>query len=149
RLSPFNVGRRIPVTDFALEEAKPLATGLPGGVAVLQRVMFWTGGNPYMTQRLCHAIQLEIENRQLPIADCQLIDRLCESLFLTKAAQESDDNLAFVRNRLLRSEADIASLLDLYRKVRSGRRVPDDETNALCGILKLSGVAREEAGLLK
>src|SRR5262249_39117232 len=77
------------------------------------------------------------------------VDRLCAALFLSKAGQESDDNLAFVRNRLLRSEADLASLLDMYQKVRSGRKLADDETNALCGVLKLSGVAKEEGGLLK
>ena len=39
---------------------------------------------------------------------------------------------------------DLASLLDLYQRVQAGNRVPDDETNPLCGILKLSGVARAE-----
>src|SRR5207247_3815104 len=142
----FNVGRRIQITDFTLAEAAPLAAGLPGGELILRRVLYWTAGNPYMTQRLCAALAETTHNSPLTTHS---VDSLCESLFLTKAAQESDDNLAFVRNRLLRSEADLASLLDLYQKVRSGKRVSDDETNPLCGILKLSGVAKEEGGLLK
>jgi hypothetical protein len=76
------------------------------------------------------------------------VDRLCDTRFLSKSARDTDDNLAFVRNRLLRSEADLASLLDLYTQVRAGKRVPDDETNPLTGILRLSGVARVENGLL-
>jgi WD40 repeat protein len=54
-----------------------------------------------------------------------------------------------VRNRLLRSEADLASLLELYTKIRSGKRVKDDDTNPLCGILRLSGAVRVEGEDLK
>jgi len=140
RMSPFNVGQRIAITDFTESEAEPLAAMLPGAQATLRRVLWWTGGNPYMTQRLCEAVARSRDGGQ--------VDGICESLFFTKTAQDSDDNLAFVRNRLLRSDADLASLLDLYQKVRSAKRVPDDETNPLCGILKLSGVAKEEGGLL-
>ena len=60
------------------------------------------------------------------------MDALCERLFLTKQARDTDDNLAFVRNRLLRSEVDLAALLDLYQQVRAGQKVTDDETNPLC-----------------
>ena len=45
-----------------------------------------------------------------------MVDRLCEALFLTRSASQHDDNLIFVRERLLRSEADIAGLLELLRK---------------------------------
>jgi hypothetical protein len=56
--TPFNVGKRVDLTDFTLEEAMPLAAGL-GELAVAQRrqvlgwVLGWTGGHPYLTQRLC------------------------------------------------------------------------------------------------
>src|SRR5438552_367566 len=53
------------------------------------------------------------------------VDRCCHELFLSPRAQETDDNLLFVRERLLKSEADRAGLLDLYSQVRGGRRVPD------------------------
>src|SRR5437667_4285508 len=77
------------------------------------------------------------------------VDRLCTELFLTHKAKVSDDNLMFVRNRLIKSEVDLAALLDLYQKMRSGKRVPDDETNPLTSVIKLSEVARVENGLLK
>lgn len=147
RMSPFNIGRRIKLTDFTPAEAAPLASELPGGKATLDRILYWTNGHPYLTQRLCRAA---VEERRGGAAVTPAtVDSLCENLFLSKAAQESDDNLAFVRNRLLRSEADLASLLDLYQKIRAGKRVPDDETNPLCGILRLSGSVAERGGLLK
>lgn len=144
RLSPFNIGRRICLADFTPAEAAPLAAGLPGGKAALDRVLYWTGGHPYLTQKLC---RVAAEQDARTPSD---VDALCERLFLTRQARESDDNLAFVRNRLLRSEADTSSLLDLYLQVRAGRRVPDDESNPLCALLRLAGIVRtDEAGRLR
>ena len=144
RLSPFNIGRRILLTDFTPAEAAPLAQGLSGGARVLDRALYWTNGHPYVTQRLCRAIAEE-PNVVTPSA----VDTICERLFLSKQAQETDDNLAFVRNRLLRSEVDLAALLDLYRQVRSGRRVKDDETSPLVPVLRLSGVVSVRDGFLR
>jgi WD40 repeat protein len=152
RVSPFNIGRRIAVRDFTPAEAAPLAAGLgPGGAALLARVLYWTGGHPYLTQRLCRAVaerNAADANPKSEIRNPKSVDRLCEALFLTHTAKEGDDNLALVRNRLLKSEADLASVLDLYGKLRGGGRVADDETNPQCGVMKLAGVAKVEAGRL-
>jgi WD40 repeat protein len=146
RVSPFNIGTRVELRDFTEQEVSPLAAGLGKcevGKSLLSRVLYWTGGHPYLTQRLCRSAQ------QSGIKRAVAIDKLCSDLFLTHAARESDDNLAFVRNRLLKSEADLSALLDLYRQIRAGSRVADDETNPLCSILKLSGVVKVENGELK
>src|SRR5947208_1933811 len=79
-------------------------------------------------------------------SDLSLVDRLCEGLFLSPTAQERDDNLLFVRERLLKSEAGYlpegearAGVLDLYARVwRSGgsahgrARVPDEIGRTSC-----------------
>src|SRR5207248_8297382 len=79
-----------------------------------------------------------------------LVDRHCEALFLSPGARRRDDNLLFVRDRLLRSGADLTSLLSLYALVRSpGRKVPDDEANPLVSLLHLSGIVRECRGYLQ
>jgi WD40 repeat protein len=77
-----------------------------------------------------------------------LVDRLCTDLFFSARARERDDNLIFVRERLLRNEADLASLLDLYLKIRQGNRVMDDEFDPLINLLRLSGVAHVSQGRL-
>jgi hypothetical protein len=60
RTTPFNIGRRIELTDFTAAEAAPLARGLEPeekqGRALLDRILYWTGGHPYLTQRLCQAV---------------------------------------------------------------------------------------------
>jgi tetratricopeptide (TPR) repeat protein len=165
RTTPFNIGRRIELNDFTEQEAAPLAEGLGNqeigemgkwgnGEALLQRVLYWTGGHPNLTQRLAQAVA-NAQNGDSTIHQLtnpptrQLVDRLCEDMFLTRRARETDDNLTFVRNRLLNNEKDVAALLELYRKVWSGKPVADDETDPLVSVLKLSGVVRVVGGFLK
>jgi WD40 repeat protein len=147
RTTPFNVGQRIELDDFGEEEAAPLAYGFrreaPVEEALMERVLYWTGGHPYLTQRLCQEVAADLDARS---ADD--VDRHCRELFLERRARERDDNLIFVRERLLRSEADRAALLELYGNVRRGRYVADDETDPLVTVLRLSGVVRARAGAL-
>ena len=150
RLTPFNIGRRIELNDFHADEAKPLAYALLADRAnaalaesLLSRILYWTQGHPYLTQRLCQAVSQNPDARTA--GD---IDRVCEDLFLSPRALERDDNLLFVRDRLLRSETDLASLIDLYSRIHHGKRVPDDETNPLVSVLRLSGIVRVAGGNL-
>ena len=148
RITPFNIGRRIELSDFTEREAAPLAAGLhadPGrAAALLKRVLYWTSGHPYLTQRLCLA--LASEARDSRPGD---VDRNCEELFFTIRSRDRDDNLVFVRERMLRSHPDVAGLLEMYSRVRRGRWVPDVETDPLGSVLRLSGIVRWDNGRLR
>lgn len=147
RTTPFNVGRRIELSDFSEREAAPLSLGLGRepklGLQLLRRILYWTGGHPYLTQRLCLAVA---QSEGDAIRD---VDRICDDLFLSRRARERDDNLLFVRERMLRSEVDMASLLTLYSKVRRGAKVSDDPSDPLVTVLRLSGITRVQEGRLK
>ena len=148
RTTPFNIGQRIELSDFNEREAIPLAEGFGRGArigkALIERVLYWTGGHPYLTQRLCQAVA-----EDMSVTTPAGVDKHCEELYLSARARERDDNLLFVRERLLRNEADRAGMLDLYSRVRANKQVPDDETNPLLGILRLSGIVRLAAGRLR
>lgn len=147
RTTPFNIGRRIELNDFTDDEAAPLARGMgrddKTAAKLLNRILYWTGGHPYLTQRLCQAVAKDAH-----VHDAGSVDWLCEELFFTTRARERDDNLLFVRERMLKSEADRAALLDLYKKLRDHKRIKDDETNPLVSVLRLSGITRVAEGLL-
>ncbi|HZR19589.1 MAG TPA: AAA-like domain-containing protein, partial [Verrucomicrobiae bacterium] len=163
RMTPFNIGRRIELNDFTAVEATPLARGLTGEDSVardlLSRVLHWTGGHPYLTQRLCRALAEALSTQtadtpgEMPVPpllpSSRAVDLLAEKLFLSRQARDRDDNLIFVRERLLRSEVDVAGLLYLYRRIHNGQVVPDDETNQLVSILRLSGITRGVNGYLQ
>lgn len=148
RTTPFNIGRRIELSDFVESEAAPLAQGLGQDdrlrLRLLRRVLHWTGGHPYLTQRLCQAVA-----DASPVSGTGDVDRICADLFLSHKARERDDNLLFVRERLLRSEVDTPALLTLYDKVRSGKKIVDDQTNPLVPVLRLSGITRVDTGCLR
>ncbi len=172
RSTPFNVGRRIDLRDFLLEEAQPLAGALhlhpqpppareesgpraasnPRGKAegahVLERVLYWTGGHPFLSQTLCSELsQLDGELSH------SKVDALVRERYLEARARESDTNLADVGNRLLGrgdpnvGESERANTLSLYSKLlKIG--IPDDESNPTCARIKMSGVARLHGGKL-
>jgi WD40 repeat protein len=148
RVTPFNIGERIELHDFTGQEAAPLAEGLGHdrelNALLLSRVLYWTGGHPYLTQRLCRAVA-----EDPGIYGPGGVDRLCGELFLSARARERDDNLLFVRERLLRGDVDPAGVLELYARVRKGERVPDDSASPLVSALRLSGITRSRSGHLR
>jgi WD40 repeat protein len=163
--TPFNIGHRIELDDFTLAEAAPLAGGLEeAGMdpalaeTCLNRVLYWSGGHPYLTQRLCRECERALcrsgtdpvpAGRRGLRQVTRIVDHLCGDLFFDHRARERDDNLVFVRERLLRGGTDVASLLDLYLQVRRGRRVPDDELDPLVTQLRLAGIVRGQSGRLR
>ncbi|HLK60312.1 MAG TPA: AAA-like domain-containing protein, partial [Chthonomonadaceae bacterium] len=155
QMTPFNIGRRISLNDFSSQEASVLAERLHSDKKVasrlLERILYWTGGHPYLTQKLCQAVAQE----NSPASDTpgvttdNRVDRLCAELFLSNTVRVGESNLMFVANSILNSGQDVASLLDLYRRIWSGKRVVDDEASLLVSVLKLSGVIRAEGGFLQ
>ncbi len=147
RTTPFNIGQRIDLTDFTTEEAKVLLPGLnragPAAPGLLQRILHWTGGHPYLTQRLCQAAAQD-DRVMTPNG----IDRICDDLFLSAKARDRDDNLLFVRDRMLRGALNPVELLTVYASIRTGKLVEDDPANPLLNQLRLAGVVRSESGYL-
>ena len=142
--TPFNVGVRIELNDFSETEAAPLAAGMGRGKTGqqrLRRVLHWTGGHPYLTQRLCQAV--------VNGGSAACVDGICSAVFFGARARVVDENLAFVREYLLHNETDTAALLQLYRSVRWGRRVIDSDTNRLITGLRLSGICCAREGRLR
>jgi len=152
RTTPFNIGHRIELADLTEDDGGVLADGLHGDPVtargLLRRVLYWTNGHPYLTQRLCHAIATDGS----AAADAD-IDRVCGDLFLSEEGRGQDTNLTFARDRVLRSPeydgADLAGLLTLYDDILRGRRVPVDDANPLVSILKLAGTVRVDGARLR
>ena len=143
--TPFNIGRRIDLSDFSQEEAQRLAPGLHADSSEagrrLERVLYWTGGHPYLTQALCRAVRERGRTAEDGTVE-KVVDPLVEDLFLTSRAQREETNLKHARARLERPGAEGRRLLQLYRRVREGKPVPDQPTSPLFAQLKLAGVVK-------
>ena len=149
--TPFNIGKRVELTDFTFDDALPLATALnlpeDNTRQVLGWVLGWTGGHPYLTQRLFRALQLE-EKATWTEAD---VDETVAKEFLGQTSGQ-DSNLLFVLDMLTRrapkdKEADV---LRTYRDVLSGPKpVRDEKRSVVKSHLKLAGIVREEDSILR
>jgi WD40 repeat protein len=141
--TPFNIGRRIDLTDFSPDEARTLAPGLhvnPGEADKrLERIFYWTGGHPYLSQALCRAVR---ERAADTVTAEKVVDSQVEELFLSSRAQREEANLKHAKARLEKPGSEGRRLLQLYRRVRRGKPVPDQPASPLFAQLKLAGVVK-------
>jgi len=149
--TPFNIGQRVDITDFIFDEALPLAEGLdlPPDTArqVLHWIMKWTGGHPYLTQRLCRVIAEQYREKW----SAEEVDQTVAATFFGKMS-EHDNNLLFVSDMLTRRapDKDKLGVLSTYRDVRLERQiVRDEEVSPIKAHLKLSGVVKRVEGKLQ
>jgi len=143
--TPFNIGRGVQLTDFTSAEAAPLASGLHSdperAKELLERVLYWTDGHPYLTQSLC---------RQVAQFQTWEVDEIVKDIFLSRGAKGDEPNLRFVRERLTQGEADLSLALNLYREIVAGRPVRDEPNSPVHASLRLSGVVKTDlAGKLR
>ncbi len=147
--TPFNIGRRVDLSDFTFEEVRLLATGLGllrgQSLQVLSWILKWTGGHPYLTQRLCQVIAEQ--KRQNWSEDD--VDQVVDDTFLGEMSKQ-DHNLQFVDETLTRRRFYLASVISRYRAIRLNLYpVPDEGRSASISRLKLSGIVRREGGILR
>jgi WD40 repeat protein len=145
--TPFNIGQRVDLSVFTLNEAAVLGEGICESAAessaALKRVMDWTGGHPYLTQRLCSTLAAEHKTRRTK----EEIDGVVAETFFGERS-EYDNNLQFVRDMLTKRAPDTAAVLETYKEVRRGKRVDDNEQSIVKTHLKLSGIVRSRGGAL-
>ncbi len=138
--TPFNIGHGIRLTDFTPAEANPLSLGLCAdpaqGEKMLARILYWTGGHPYLTQKLCRIAAEE----KLAVHSDEAIDNLVEKNFLAPGADRQEPNLRFVSDRLLQDRKNSRQRLILYRRVYREKPVFDDPLSPTHTSLKLSGL---------
>ncbi|NJK69364.1 MAG: hypothetical protein HC941_25110 [Microcoleus sp. SU_5_3] len=115
--TPFNIGRAIDLTGFKLAEAKsPLTQGLVGSVdnpvTVLQEILDWTRGQPFLTQKLCKLVAEKAESRKPNIE--QLVQR-----YIVKnwESQDTPPHLRTIRDRIRGSQQRRSRLLGLYQQI--------------------------------
>ena len=76
------------------------------------------------------------------------VDRCCQTLFFSPEAHTTDDNLVFVRNRILLEDEDRAGILSLYTQLLSRQGVLYERTDSRSNHLLMSGIAAVRGGRL-
>ena len=131
--TPFNIGRSIEIQGFSLHESLPLVKGLEGKIdnpqAVLKEILEWTGGQPFLTQKLCKLIVQgqELGRRTKVLTTNQLlIGEIVQSQIIENwEAADEPVHLKTIRDRLLRNQHRASRLLGLYQKILPFSEPPD------------------------
>jgi len=137
--TPFNIGRAIALPGFTLAEAQPLIAGLephvPQPQIMLQEVLKWTSGQPFLTQKLC---QLILELKQSSEQDLHKIPAGIEAFWIESLvqskiihhwqSQDEPEHLRTIRDRLLYSPENVSRILGLYQRIRSGEIIESDDS---------------------
>ncbi|MDY6806858.1 MAG: AAA-like domain-containing protein, partial [Cyanobacteriota bacterium] len=144
--TPFNIGTAIELNGFTFAEAKDaLIPGLAEKVdrpeAVLKEVINWTGGQPFLTQKLCALIINNAESSNPNIS------QLVQTYIIDNwEGQDDPEHLRTIRDRLLRNEQNTSQLLGLYRQVLSSEVLADASPEQM--ELQLSGLVANRNGCL-
>ncbi|HAC64485.1 MAG TPA: hypothetical protein DCF68_13335 [Cyanothece sp. UBA12306] len=141
--TPFNIGQPIELTGFTLEEVQPLIPGLiaitESPKKVLKAVLDWTGGQPFLTQKIC---QILLKNNA-KIPENQEIETVAkivqESIIFNWESQDEPVHLKTIRDRLLRNEKRTGKLLGLYQQILQQGSIEADDSPEQTE-LRLSGL---------
>ncbi|MDJ0730964.1 MAG: AAA-like domain-containing protein [Crocosphaera sp.] len=136
--TPFNIGQVIHLQGFQFHEAQPLLQGLKSKVnhpqAVLKAVLYWTNGQPFLTQKICqliHKSQQEIPENQ----ENQWVANLVRSQIIENwESQDDPEHLRTIRDRILQTSLDKKQLLKRYEIILHQPNYPitdDDEIREL------------------
>ncbi|PHX54544.1 hypothetical protein CP500_015600 [Tychonema bourrellyi FEM_GT703] len=160
--TPFNIGKAIELTGFDETEAQPLAAGLveltDSSQEVLREVLYWTGGQPFLTQKLC---KLLLENAEL-ISDLpqgghggtaptfgekdkintakEWVEKVVRLKIVDNwESQDVPEHLSTIRDRLFKQNQRIIRRLGLYQQIlEQVEIVPDGSPEQM--ELRLSGL---------
>jgi WD40 repeat protein len=162
--TPFNIGKAIELYGFQLHEAKPLVKGLEAVInqpeIVLREIIYWTKGQPFLTQKLCRlVVQVALESSRgrinLPAGTEVLwVEQLVRSRLIEHwESQDEPEHLRTIRDRLFFKEERTGRLLGLYQRVLQAEEkqalpIPTDDSREQTELL-LSGLVEKRDGYLK
>jgi WD40 repeat protein len=152
RRTPFNIGRAIELTGFQLQEAQPLAVGLAtktsNSQALLKAVLEWTGGQPFLTQKVCQ-LALNAESEVEADREAEWVEALVQQHIITHwEAQDEPEHLKTIRDRILSNEQRAGRLLGLYQQILQQDGVSADDSSEQMQ-LRLTGLVVKREGMLR
>lgn len=110
--TPFNIGRAIELNGFEFDQAQDalmpgLATTAPE--QSLQDILHWTGGQPFLTQKLCQLVAQEQNPNIEQVAHTHVIE--------SWESQDEPEHLRTIRDRIFCHPDRAGRLLGLYQKI--------------------------------
>lgn len=136
-VSPFTDGRAIELRDFTLEECFGLAPGFDTDAAaahaLLEKIHSWTGGQPYLTQKVARGV---VRKGGAP----QAVDRVVYEQFLGPRVSREEPLLSHIRGMLTERRPGARQALAALAKLAREGSAAEEVGAAARERLQLSGV---------
>ncbi len=152
--TPFNIGKAIGLEGFRLEEAeRSLLQGLEGKAdnpqSVFREILFWTGGQPFLTQRLCNLV-INNSTQIVEGSEQEIVKNIVELKIIRNwESQDEKNHLSTIRDRLTRNTGEYTRpILRLYAQIIQQKSIAVDKSNEQLK-LQLTGCVVKRAGKLE
>lgn len=154
--TPFNIGTAIELTGFTATEATPLIVGLAQELdnpeIILEEIIKWTGGQPFLTQKVC---KLAVDNSlktgaSFPVQrEPAWIEELVNNHIIHRwESQDEPEHLRTIRDRILRDEQKANRLLSLMQQILFKGFVPVDNSLEQRDLLLSNLVVKDDEKLI-
>ena len=125
-LSPFNITQAIPLDDFTRRDLVLFATELnlapDDARTALDRIYYWTRGQPYLSQKLARAVAREDMTGDI----AGNVDRIVMHQLAGRAALHSEPHMSHIHREVVDRGRQGEALLNLYGRLRKGVEVITD-----------------------
>ncbi|MFN7761513.1 MAG: AAA-like domain-containing protein [Pseudanabaena sp.] len=151
--SAFNIGYAVEMAGFTLTEALPLMQGLASKVAnpqdYLAEAVKWTGGQPFLIQRLLGMMEKELAGIATPENIAGWVENLVQEQIVTNwESQDAPPHLTTIRDRVISVEEKLRGrMLGCYQQVLADGELEDDRSEERSK-LRLTGLVVRRDGRL-
>ncbi|MEO1037175.1 MAG: AAA-like domain-containing protein [Pseudomonadota bacterium] len=131
-LAFFGASTRVELRAFTRAEIDPLVDWLPmppeDAGAVLDRIHYWTSGQPFLTMKLARRIARQAASGK---DDAINVDESVKQLFGNATVLDTEPHIGVIQRALLSEMPDREQALNLYGRIRKGNRVSFDVDSSL------------------
>ncbi|MEA5547971.1 CHASE2 domain-containing protein [Limnoraphis robusta CCNP1324] len=115
---------------------------------VMREILKWTGGQPFLTQKLCQLVQIS-SSIFTEDNEAEWVGQLVQSYIIENwEYQDEPEHLRTIRDRILKNDKKIRRLLNLYSKIlQQGEITVEHSTEQM--ELRLTGLVVSEKGKIK
>jgi len=122
------LGKAFKLENFEWKQVKPLIQGFQGKVknpeAVMGEILYWTEGQPFLTQKVCKLVENYLKDSYLgnkddsESDDAGLVEDLVKICIIENwESQDEPPHSIGIRDRLLKNNPNPENLLKLYQKI--------------------------------
>jgi WD40 repeat protein len=155
--TPFNIGTAIALGGLEFPEVMFLAQGLSPSVnqseALVRSIIDWTGGQPFLTQKLCHLVRQQLVQGQetviFPGGEALWVKKLVQQKIIDRwESQDEPEHLKTISDRILQNETISGKLLGMYRRIWLEGSILIDNSKEQISLLLSGLVVKDGANLV-